>query len=79
MESPVNPGQGCINVLNEKNLFPAEWINFFVFAKLNLKTETLSVFIEQKDKLETLAENQFVINETTKLKFNKSGALLSCQ
>ena len=34
----------------------------------NLKTETLSVFIEQKDKLETLAENQFVINETTKIK-----------
>lgn len=78
MESTVNPGQGSISVLNEEILLPPEWINFFVLAKWNLKTETLSVFIEQKDQLKTLAERQFLINKTTKQKLRKNGALSSC-
>jgi hypothetical protein len=78
MESSVNPGQGSISVLNEEILLPAEWINFFVLAKWNLKTETLSVFIEQKDQLQTLSESQFLINKTTKQKLTKNGALSSC-
>lgn len=78
MESTVNPGQGSISVLNEEILLPPEWINFFVLAKWNLKTETLSVFIEQKDQLKTLAERQFLINKTTKQKLRKNGALSLC-
>ena len=43
-ESESKPGQGCINLLNEEIPLPAEWINFFVVAKWNLKNETLTVF-----------------------------------
>lgn len=78
MESSVTPGQGSISVLNEEILLPPEWINFFVLAKWELETETLSVFIELKHQLQTLDESQFLINKTTKQKLKKSGALSSC-
>jgi len=57
---------------------PAEWINFFVVAKWNLKNETLTVFKEQDKQLITLYEKSFLINKTTKNKSKLTGALSSC-
>ena len=64
-ESESHLGKGMVEVLNEEILLPAEWINFFVIAKWNLKTETLKVFIEQDNKLTQLANLQFEINKTS--------------
>ncbi len=77
-ESESKPGQGSIVILNEEILLPAQWMNFFVVAKWNLKNETLTVFKEQNKKLITLYENAFLINETTKNKIKETGALSSC-
>ncbi len=51
-ESQTAPEQGSITVTNEEILLPTIWINFFVLAEWNLKTETLSVFIEQDKTLD---------------------------
>jgi len=77
-ESETNPGQGSIVVLNEEILLSPEWINFFVVAKWNLKTETLNVFKEQKEQIITLYDKTFRINETTKKNLKRTGALSSC-
>ena len=77
-ESESKPGQGCINLLNEEIPLPAEWINFFVVAKWNLKNETLTVFKEQDKQQKTLYEKPFLINKTTKNKLKLTGALSSC-
>ena len=77
-ESQTTPGQGFINVTNEEILLPAVWINFFVLAEWNLETEMLTVFIEQDKKLTQLTQIHFTINETTRKKLNKRGALSFC-
>ncbi len=77
-ESESKPGQGCINLLNEEIPLPAEWINFFVVAKWNLKNETLTVFKEQDKQQKILYEKSFLINKTTKNKLKLTGALSSC-
>ncbi len=77
-ESESKPGQGSIAILNEEIPLPAEWINFFVVAKWNLKNETLTVFKEQNKQLITLYEKSFLINKTTKIKLKLTGALSSC-
>ena len=77
-ESEANPGQGSIIVLNEEILLSPEWINFFVLARWNLKTETLTVFKEHKEQILTLYQNDFLINETTKINLKLNGALSSC-
>ncbi|MCH8981162.1 hypothetical protein IH922_04000 [candidate division KSB1 bacterium] len=69
-ESESKPGQGCINLLNEEIPLPAEWINFFVVAKWNLKNETLTVFKEQDKQQITLYEKSFLINKTKKINLN---------
>ena len=71
-ESETQPGQGSVAILNEEIFLPAEWINFFVIARWNLNSETLTVFKEQKNELKTLYQKPFPINETTK---KKLGAL----
>jgi len=77
-ESETAPGQGFIGVANEEVLLPAFWINFFVLAEWNLKTQRLTVFIEQDQKLNKLSEIKFSINNTTQKKLKQGGALLSC-
>ena len=77
-ESESKPGQGSIAILNEEILLPAEWINFFVLARWNLKNETLIVFKEQDNQLKTLYEKTFFINKTTKNNLKQTGALSSC-
>ncbi len=77
-ESETQPGQGSIVLLNEEILLSPEWINFFVVARWNLKTETLTVFKEQKEQTLTLYKNDFLINETNKNNLKRSGALSSC-
>lgn len=77
-ESEAKPGQGSIAILNEEILLPAEWINFFVVAKWNLKNETLTVFKEQDKQQITLYEESFLINKTSKNKLKETGALSSC-
>ena len=77
-ESESKPGQGSIAILNEEIPLPAEWINFFVVAKWNLKNETLTVFKEQDKQQKNLYEKFFLINKTTKNKLKLTGALSSC-
>ena len=77
-ESESRPGRGSIDILNEEIFLPPEWINFFVIAQWNLKTETVTVFKEQNKLLITLYKNTFLINKTTKNKLKQNGALLSC-
>lgn len=77
-ESETQPGQGSIVILNEEILLSPEWINFFVVAKWNLKTETLTVFKEHKEQTVTLCQNGFLINQTSKKNLKLSGALSSC-
>jgi len=77
-ESENKPGQGSIGILNEQILLSPEWINFFVVARWNLKTETLTVFKEQKEQTITLYEKAFLINETSKNNLKLTGALSSC-
>jgi len=77
-ESEHRPGSGSISVVNEEVFLPAAQINFFVLAQWNLKAEQLTVFIEQKERLQTLIEIDFPINPKTKKKLKKRGARLSC-
>ena len=77
-ESESTPGSGSIDVLNEEVYLPSVYINFFVLAKWNLLTETLTVSIEQNELLQNIKELDFPINERTKEKLMKSGALSFC-
>ncbi len=77
-ESEAQPGQGSIVVLNEEILLSPEWINFFVLARWNLKTEILTVFKEHKEQTLTLYQKAFLINQTTKKNLKLNGALSSC-
>jgi transposase len=75
-ESEHRPGSGSISVANEEVSLPATYINFFVLAQWNLKSEQLSVFIEQNETLHTLTEIDFPINPQTKKRLKKGGARL---
>lgn len=77
-ESENQPEIGSIDVLNEEVQLPAPYINFFVLAEWNLKTEKLTVSIEQNEQLRELLQINFPINELTKKKLNKRGALSFC-
>ncbi len=77
-ESQTSPSQGFIDVANEEILLPACWINFFVLAEWNLKTQRLTVFIEQDQTLMVLSETKFSINNTTQKKLNHGGAHSFC-
>jgi len=74
-----NPSEyGSINVLNEEIKLPRPYINLFVIAEWNLKTETLIISIEQDESLQKIQEIEFRINEQTRKKLRKSGALSFC-
>jgi len=77
-ESEHRPGSGSISVVNEEVFLPAAQSNFFVLAQWNLRSEQLSVFIEQNEHLQTLTEIDFPINPLTKKRLTKGGARLSC-
>ena len=77
-ESHHHPGSGSIHVANEEVFLPAAYINFFVLAQWNLKSEQLSVFIEQNERLQTLTQIDFPINPLTQKRLKKGGARLSC-
>lgn len=77
-ESETHPGKGMIDVLNEEILLPSEWINFFVLAEWNLKTEKLVVYLEENETLKTLTDISFKINEASKNNLNNTVALSFC-
>jgi hypothetical protein len=77
-ESLTFPGKASINVLNEEVFLPTLYINFFVTAKWDLSTETLTVSLEQDESLKKLKEQDFTINKTTQQKLIKGGARLFC-
>jgi transposase len=75
-ESEHRPGSGSIFVANEEVFLPAPYINFFVLAQWNLKTEHLTVSIEQNQTLQTLTQIDFPINPRTKKRLKRGGARL---
>lgn len=77
-ESDTHPGNGMINILNEEILLPTDWINFFVLAEWDLKSQKLIVSLEENDTLITLAKMDFKINQTSLRKLKTGGELLSC-
>lgn len=77
-ESEHHRRSGFIDILNEEVLLPEPYINFFVIAQWNLQTEQLTVSIEQDENLRMLIKIDFPINQRTKSKLNKSGALSFC-
>ena len=77
-ESETMPEKGFINVANEEIILPTEWINFFVLAEWNLKTEQLKVFLQDEEGMIELVRREFKINERTKNKIKMGGALSSC-
>ena len=77
-ECEGDPCTGFIDILNEAVPLPAPYINFFVLAEWNLIAETLTVSIEQKEQLQQLYKTNFKINEQTKKRLHKSGALSFC-
>jgi len=77
-ESENRPGSGSIFVANEEVFLPATYINFFVLAQWNLRSEQLAVFIEQNETLQTLTQIPFPINPRTKKRLKKGGARLFC-
>jgi transposase len=75
--SPHRSG-GFIDVLNESISLARPYINYFVLAEWNLKTELLRVYFEKDQSLEEIKKSPFPINQTSKEKSLKTGALSSC-
>lgn len=71
---------GSIDVLNESILLPAAYINYFVLAEWNLRTETLAVYFEKDLQSQLIKKISFAINLRSKNKSSKvleKGGLLS--
>jgi transposase len=61
-EHPEDPRMGYIDVLNECLCIPESFINYFVIAEWNLRTETIVVSLERDKKLQTIFDQSFQIN-----------------
>lgn len=69
---------GFIEVLNEIVELPSAYISYFVVACWHIQKEILRVCIEKQKRLETIISVPFEINETSRKKFQKGGALSFC-
>jgi transposase len=73
-----NGRTGWIEVLNEVVELDPAYIGYFVIAQWHLLNENLTVYIEKEKRLKTIISVPFEINETSKKKFYKGGALSFC-
>jgi len=64
-------GKGKIDVLNEKIVFPSEYVNYYVLAEWNLLEEKLYIRFEQDKKSEVIKTLDFPINEKSKEKYQE--------
>jgi hypothetical protein len=63
--------KGSIDVLNEKIVLPSSYINYFVFAEWNLRTETLVIYFEKDLQSQLIKKMPFAINERSRKKSSK--------
>jgi len=59
-------GKASIDVLHEKIFLPKSYINYFVLAKWNLASETLSIYFEKERKSKMIKRLSFPINPRSK-------------
>jgi hypothetical protein len=60
--------RGYIDVLKEQVTLPAPYINYFVLAEWNLKTEQLRILFEQDEKPKRLKSTRFPLNPAVRKK-----------
>lgn len=65
-------GRACIEVANDKVQVRKTYINYFVLAEWNLKTEALKIFLEQENRLKEIKKTIFTLNQKSKEKINKN-------
>lgn len=73
-----NGRAGHIEVLNELIELPPAYISYFVIGQWHLLKETLTIYIEKEKRLEPIVSVPFKINERSRKKFQKGGALSFC-
>lgn len=69
---------GWIEILNEIIELDPAYISYFVIAQWHLKKEILTIYIEKEKRLKTVVSVPFKINDTSRKKINKGGALSFC-
>lgn len=65
-EHPECPEQGCIDVLNELVDLPADYIQYFVLAEWNLRTERLHVHLERDSHAKRIKSQSFKLNPNSR-------------
>lgn len=67
-EKKEQTGEAYIDVLNEYVILPGSFINYFVLAQWNLKTQQLVIYFERNQTPEVIKKVPFKINPNSKLK-----------
>lgn len=65
-------GRAFIEVANDKVPLRKTYINYFVLAEWNLKTEVLKIFLEQENRLKEIKKTFFTLNQKSKEKIKKN-------
>jgi hypothetical protein len=67
-EHPEHPAQGCIDILNELVDLPADYIQYFLLAEWNLRTERLHVHLERDNHAKRIKSQSFKLNPNSRYK-----------
>ena len=65
-EDPDRPGTGHIDVLNDPITLPVYYVNYFVLAEWNLKTERLAIWFENDATPKRIKSVRFTLNPNSR-------------